>query len=205
MSSADLDVAFAEPQVDFPVVGLGASAGGLRALMEFFRHVDARSGAAYVVIVHLSPDHESSAPQLLQGVTVLPVAAVTERTAIRPNRVYVISPKSELDMNDGHLEFAASGPKRPSFTIDRFFITLAKAHRNRSVCVVLSGTGSDGTIGAKAVKAGGGVVIAQAPEDAEYDAMPRNAIASGAVDFALPAAAIPGRLAAIWQSAKHIE
>ena len=193
-------------QVTFPVVGIGASAGGIRALMEFFAQSEARSGAAYVVVVHLSPEHESSIPQLLSSTTAIPVTAVTAQTRIEPNHVYVISPRTELVMQDGHLEPVNSRRgKGGTYSIDRFFHTLADAHHSRAACVVLSGTGSDGTLGLKAVKANGGVTLVQAPEDAEHDGMPRAAIASGLVDFVLPVAEMPRRLADIWKNAKAIQ
>jgi two-component system CheB/CheR fusion protein len=160
---------------------------------------------AYVIVLHLSPEHVSHVDELLQKVTGMPVVQVRECTPIRPNSVYVISPNSDLTMQDGHLDSTPTGESRHrGVTIDRFFGTLGEVHGNRAFGIVLSGTGSDGTNGLKAVKAAGGVTFAQEPDDAEHDSMPRNAISSGAVDFVLRAREMPERLAALWRSARAI-
>ncbi|HVE49419.1 MAG TPA: CheR family methyltransferase [Casimicrobiaceae bacterium] len=205
MSQPDPTIVLRDPQLDFPVVGIGASAGGLKALLEFFGATDPQPDCAYVVVVHLSPEHESNVVHLLQAATAIPISAVKERTSIKRNHIYVISPNQGLAMVDGHI---APTPLRrekgPRFTIDRFFETLADAQRVRAICVVLSGTGSDGTIGVKSVKMYGGVTFAQSPDDAEYDSMPRNAIATGAVDFVMRSADIPKQLASVFSNAKVI-
>jgi two-component system CheB/CheR fusion protein len=194
-----------QPVHDFMVVGLGASAGGLKALLEFFQQVPGRCGMAFVVVVHLSPEHESRLPDLLQQATRLNVLQVTETVAIQPDHVYVISPNSLLLLYDNKLEPTKPVQKRGGrMTIDVFFEALAEAHKHRAIGVILSGTGSDGTLGVRALKSKGGVTFAQAPEDAEYDSMPRNAIASGAIDFVLGAAEMPARITAIWQNAQSI-
>ena len=190
--------------VDFMVVGLGASAGGLKALLDMFAHVPEHSGAAYVVVVHLSPEHESRMSDLLQQATTMPVRQVTETIPIQPNHVYVISPKSQLRIYDGKLEPAEMKRRGGAMTIDVLFETLAEAHEHRAVGVILSGTGSDGTLGMRALRAHGGITIAQAPEEAEYDSMPRNAIASGVVDFVLPVREIPEQLSTLWRNAQAI-
>ncbi len=176
----------------FPVVGLGASAGGLRALQQFFQAMPANSGMAFVVIMHLSPDHESHAASILQHSTAMPVLQVTEPVPVEPNRVYVIPPAKSLAMDDGHI--VLSDPERPRgqhVAIDLFFRTLAETHTTHAACIVLSGTGADGSVGIKRVKETGGIAIAQDPHDAEYDTMPRNAINTGLVDFVLPVADMP--------------
>ena len=189
---------------DLMVVGIGASAGGLKALLDFFGNVPPRTGMAFVVVVHLSPEHQSRMPDVLQQATSMPVQQVVETVPIRPDHVYVISPKSQLRIFDGKLEPAESAKRHgPSVTIDLFLQTLADAHLHRSVGVILSGTGSDGTLGVRAIKAHGGLTIAQAPEEAEYDSMPRSAIASG-VDFVLPARDMPGKIVALWRNAQSI-
>jgi two-component system CheB/CheR fusion protein len=187
------------------VVGVGASAGGLKALTELFQHMPASPGMAFVVVVHLSPEHESRMPELIQHVSTMPVQPVTEALQIQPNHVYVISPNSQLRMADGKLEPTETA-RRPGarMTIDVFLETLANAHKHRSVGVILSGTGSDGTLGMRAIKAAGGITIAQTPEEAEYDSMPRNAIASGAVDFVLPANEMPAKIQSVWRNAQAI-
>ena len=187
------------------VVGIGASAGGLKALIEFFENTAPDSGMAYVVVVHLSPEHESRMTDLLQQATIMPVSAVTETTPIEPDHVYVISPKTQLRIDDGRLQATRTKLPRGAMTIDLFLETLAEAHPNRAVGLILSGTGSDGTLGMRAIKAQGGITIAQAPDEAEYDSMPRNAIASGAIDFVLPVREIPGKIAALWRNARSID
>jgi two-component system CheB/CheR fusion protein len=138
---------------NYLVVGIGASAGGLRALTEFFEAVPKNSGMAYVVVVHMSPEHESRRPDLLQQATAMPVEAVRQRVAIEPDHVYVISPKSELRMHDGTLEPSASGKPRLMMTIDLFLQTLAEAHRPRQLAILEGDTDTelrDGDPGQKA-------------------------------------------------------
>lgn len=189
----------------FPVVGIGASAGGLKALIQFFELMPASSGMAFVVILHLSPDHESHSADLLQNVTAMPVTQVNEPVQVEPDHVYVIPPTKHLHINDGFILVKELPPERAQHVaIDLFFRTLADAHRDRAICVVLSGSGSDGTVGLTRVKEQGGVALAQSPDDAEYDGMPRNAIATGVVDFVLPVAEIPGKLVQLWQNASVI-
>ena len=135
----------------FPIVGLGASAGGVTALREFFRAVPADSGIAYVVILHLSPDHESNLAELLGHDTSLLVQQVRERVKLEANHVYVIAPDLHLSMQDGHLQVSEPETTRGRrVPIDLFFRTLAEAHDSAACVVVLSGTGSDGTIGTSA-------------------------------------------------------
>ncbi len=190
----------------FPVVGIGASAGGVTALRQLFSGMPADSGMAFVVVMHLSPDHESSLGPILQGVCKLPVMTVERSTPIEPNRVYVISPANKLAMSDGHLRVSAMQTvEGRRGTIDLFFRSLAQAHWERAVCVVLSGIGSDGSQGLKRIKELGGVSIAQSAEDAEFDGMPRSAVSTGLVDFVLPVAEIPGKLVELWENAKRIE
>jgi two-component system CheB/CheR fusion protein len=189
----------------FPVVGIGSSAGGIKGLIEFFNCTRGDAGMAYVVVSHLSPDHESHLHEVLQKATPMPVVQVTERVEIKPNTLYVISPKSALSMHDGHLDPSPSGSRsQRDVTIDRFFETLGEAHGHNAFAIVLSGTGSDGTNGARAIKAAGGVTFAQEPTEAEYDSMPRNAIGSGAIDFVLNVAEMPAKLHALWSNSRGI-
>jgi two-component system CheB/CheR fusion protein len=189
---------------EYAVAGIGASAGGLAALQAFFERVPSNAGIAYVVVVHLSPQYESHIAELLQGVTALPVKQVTRPTHIEADNVYVISPRSHLKLNDGMLEpEAAPRPRGRAMTIDVFFETLAEAHKQSAMGIVLSGSGSDGTHGVRALRAQGGVTFAQEPLQAEYDAMPRSAIAAG-VDFVLPVEEIPHKLASLWRNARAI-
>ncbi len=192
---------FSEPWI----VGIGASAGGLKALQQFFQHVRADSDLAFVIILHLSPEHESNLAGLLQYHTAMPVTQVTEATRVERNHVYVIPPASHLSLADGSLRL--SEPQRlhgQHVAIDLFFRTLAETHGPSAAAVVLSGTGSDGASGLKRVKELGGVTFAQDPLDAEYDSMPRNAIATGLVDYVLPAAAMPDQLLAYIGNAQKI-
>src|ERR1051326_4807845 len=177
------------------VVGIGASAGGLAALKTFLDHVPENSGLAFVVVVHLSPDHESHLAQLLQVHSRLPVEQVTHTTRLEPNHVYIIPPNANLNAIDTHLRLTKLEDRRQERApIDHFFRTLAGAHDGHAVAVILTGSGSDGTLGVKDVKANGGVVIVQDPAEAEYDAMPQSAIATGLVDFVLPVAETPGSI-----------
>jgi two-component system CheB/CheR fusion protein len=182
---------------DFLVVGLGASAGGIKAFKEFFANVPPRSSMAYVVILHLSPDHESHLAEVLQVATEMPVMQVQNAVRIEPNHVYVIPPNKSLAINDGHL--ALSEIKRIEerrAPVDIFFRTLAQSKGARAVCVVLSGTGPNGSMGLKRVKEMGGICIVQEPSEAEYSDMPRNSIATDLVDYVLPVAEIPRKIVA---------
>jgi two-component system, chemotaxis family, CheB/CheR fusion protein len=177
------------------VVGIGASAGGLAALKIFLEHVPPDSGLSFVVVVHLSPDHESHLAELLQPHVRLPVEQVNQTKRIEPNSVYIIPPNANLNAIDTHLRLTKLEERRKERApIDHFFRTLAGAHDGHAVAVVLTGTGSDGTLGVKDIKANGGVVIVQDPTEAEYDGMPQSAIATGLVDFVLPVAEIPASI-----------
>jgi two-component system, chemotaxis family, CheB/CheR fusion protein len=179
------------------LVGLGASAGGIKALKEFFSRVPADSGAAYAVILHLSPDHDSRLAEVLQVTASIPVTQVTRQVAIEPNHVYVVPPNKSLEIADGTLTVEEmTRPEQRRAPVDVFFRALADSYGSRSVCVVLSGTGPNGSAGLKRIKEYGGLAIAQDPKEAEYSDMPRNAIATGLVDFVLPVAEIPPQIAA---------
>ena len=189
----------------FPVVAIGASAGGLQALRDFVAHTSPTSGMAFVVILHLSPDVESNAASVLQRHTSIPVSQVTESTRIEPNHIYVVPPNKELEIHDGRLHLIerelVEGRRVP---IDTFFRGLATAYGPMSAAVILSGSGSDGALGLKAIKEGAGVVSVQDPQEAEFDGMPRSAIATGLVDFVLPVATLPEVLLAFWRRAAAI-
>jgi two-component system CheB/CheR fusion protein len=205
-NTAGPPVGFEKASVPFPVVGIGASAGGVQALNTFFQHMPSGSGMAFVVILHLSPTHESHVDEILQNVTSMPVLQVNEPTPIRPDHIYVIPPNRDLQMADGYLKVTEPAKPRPGrqAVIDLFFRTLAHAHKAHAIAVVLSGTGSDGAVGLRTVKEQGGIAIAQLPADAQYDTMPRNAIGTGVVDFVLPAEEIPQRVIQLWRNAQHI-
>ncbi|MBU2285044.1 MAG: PAS domain-containing protein, partial [Gammaproteobacteria bacterium] len=190
----------------FPIVGIGASAGGVEALLRLFEQMPASPGMAFVIILHLSPTHESNAAAILQRATSLPVTTVNQPVPVEADHVYVIPPGVELTMNDGYLRTSQrSRVKGAPVTVDTFFRTMAQVHKERAFAIVLSGTGSDGSIGIRAVKEHGGVAIAQAPGDAAHDGMPQAAIATGAVDIVLPAAEMGRQLVALWNNARRIE
>ncbi|RZI45007.1 PAS domain S-box protein [Herbaspirillum sp. HC18] len=193
-------------KLDFPVVGIGASAGGLQALLRFFENLPAHNGMAFVVILHLSPKYESNADSVLQGVTKMPVVQVTRTLQIEKNHVYVISPKTQLTMNDGFLSVADvdQRPRGAHVAIDLFFRTLADTHRERAIGIVLSGTGSDGAVGLARLKEQGGVAMVQDPNDAEHDGMPLAAIGTGTVDFILPVVDMPQKLIDISNNARNL-
>jgi two-component system, chemotaxis family, CheB/CheR fusion protein len=201
-----IDAPSAGPHLPFPVVGIGASAGGLAALLRLFEHMPANNGMAFVVILHLSPKHQSSADQVLQRATRMPVVQVTETVKIRPNHIYVIAPSKQLAMTDGELVVTdMHRPRGQHIAIDAFFRTLAEAQQERAVALVLSGTGGDGAVGIGRIKEQGGVILVQSPGDAEHDGMPLAAVGTGIVDFILPVVEMPQKLVDLWSNASRIE
>ena len=169
------------------VVGIGASAGGLKALQSFFNALPSDTGMAFVVITHLHPEHESHMAELLQTHTQMPARQVNKKVKVEPDHIYVIPPNRSIVMADSYLdtrEFKEPHGRRTP--IDHFFRSLAKGH-SESVAVILSGSGTDGSVGVKDVKEQGGLILVQHPEDAEYDSMPRAAISTGLTDIVLPA------------------
>jgi two-component system, chemotaxis family, CheB/CheR fusion protein len=176
------------------VVGIGGSAGALAATMALLESLGDEVPVAVVVVLHLAPDHESNAAEILQRVTPLSVVQVKSRMLLEAGHVYVIAPGMNLITEDGHVQPARGNPKRPSTVIDLFFRSLAKVHCRRAVAIVLSGTGRDGSLGLSHVKECGGLTFAQAPDDCEHDDMPCAAIATGDVDLVLSAADIGKRL-----------
>lgn len=172
-----------------PLVGLGGSAGSIGALRSFFRSVPPDCGLAFVVILHLSPDHESTLADLLRRGTKMRVLQVTEALKVEPNTVYVIPPGKSLRAADGQLRLGELQPDHGRHVaVDLFFRTLADAHGPHSTAIVLSGADGDGAIGIKRIKERGGLTIAQDPAEAEQPAMPLSAIATGMVDWVLPVA-----------------
>ena len=178
-----------------PVVGVGASAGGLEALQTLVGRIPPDSGASYVVVQHLSPDHASIMDQLLGARTTLPVVTIEDGATLAPDTVYVTPAGHEVTIEGAtlrlHERVASNARQAP---IDRFFLSLAEARGRDAYCVVLSGTGTDGTDGLKAVKAAGGFAIVQESADAQFPGMPDSAAATGLVDFVLRAEDIPARL-----------
>jgi two-component system CheB/CheR fusion protein len=183
-----------------PLVGVGGSAGAIPALEQLLAHVPARSGLAYVVVLHLAADRDSMLAELLSRSTALPVVQVTGRTRIEPDHVYVIPPDRFLVSADGALEVVVRPQERGSRTaVDLFFRTLAETHGPHAAAVVLSGGDGDGAIGIKRIKERGGLTIAQDPREAEHSSMPDAAIATEMVDWVLPAAQIGARVLAYFQ------
>lgn len=193
-------------QSGFLIVGIGASAGGIQALKEFFDHVPSDSGIAYVVILHLSPDHDSQLAEVLQLSSQIPVTQVTEKVLVEPNRVYVVPPNRHLEMQDDSIVVSPNTMiEDRRAPVDIFFRTLAEAVGPRAVAVVLSGTGANGSMGLKRVKEKGGSAFVQDPREAEFNEMPRNSIATELVDEVLPVAEIPAKIFAFKKNLGIVE
>src|SRR5271166_3028074 len=188
----------------FPTVGIGTSAGGVHTLQTFFESLPEAVNAAFVVVVHLDPSHQSELPSILSARTRMPVKQVTGRVPLEPKRVYVIPPNRQLIVADGYLAIAEfHEPRWQRAPIDLFFRSLA-AQRGDDFAIVLSGAGSDGSVGIKAVKETGGIILVQDPHEAEYGSMPRSAIATGLADFVLPVREIAGRLPDLIRNRRHL-
>ena len=181
----------------FPVVGIGASAGGLDAFKKLLKAIPENSGMAYVLVQHLDPNHESLLPEILQKVTSIPVLEITDDIKVQPNHIYVIPSNKMMVATDGVLLLAprpAKSKTERNLPIDLFFSSLAEVHQEHAIGVVLSGTASDGTQGLKAIKENGGITFAQDEASAEYEGMPHSAAEAGVVDFILPPGDIPKKL-----------
>jgi two-component system CheB/CheR fusion protein len=175
-----------------PIVAIGASAGGLEALDAFLSRVAVPSGLAFVVIQHLDPTHIGMLPELLGRITALPVVEAGLGMPVEPDTVYVIPPNRDMAVSGGVLQLLApAAPRGLRLPIDFFFRSLAEDRAALAVGVVLSGMGSDGSLGLRAIKDRGGLTFAQSPESAKFDAMPRNAITAGAVDVVAPVEDLP--------------
>src|SRR5262245_15242426 len=168
-----------------PIVGIGGSAGGFEAMLELLKYLPANNGMAFVIVQHLDPHHASRLPSLLGRVTQMPVLELTGRVQPKPDTVYVQPPNKCVICKDGTLSLIKR-TERMNLAIDHFFESLAEAQGPRAIGIVLSGSGSDGTAGLRAIKAAGGITFAQDEETAKYPSMPRNAVLSGSVDAALP-------------------
>ena len=168
-----------------PIVGIGGSAGGFEAAMELLQNLPPRTGMAFVIVQHLDPHHASRLPNLLGKMTAMPVREVAGTTTPKPNTVYVQPPNKCVIAKDGALTLVQR-TERLNVAIDHFFESLAEERGSRAIGIVLSGTGSDGTAGLRAIKAAGGLTFAQTVESAKFDAMPRSAIRSGFVDLVFP-------------------
>jgi two-component system, chemotaxis family, CheB/CheR fusion protein len=180
------------------IVGLGASAGGLEALEQFLAHTPPDSGLAYVVVQHLDPTHKAMLVELLQRATAMPVREATDSMRVEPNTVYVIPPNSDLSVARGLLHLSEPAqPRGMRLPIDTLFCSLAREQGDQAIGVVMSGMGSDGTVGLQAIKTQGGLTLAQLPESAQFDSMPKVAISAGAADIIAPPAELPERIARV--------
>jgi two-component system CheB/CheR fusion protein len=190
------------PRLPFAVVGVGASAGGLEAFTEFLKAMRSNSGMAFVFILHLPPDHHSLVAEVLSRHTKMRVVEAGDGMPVEPNHVYVIRPAHVLTIDEGrlHLGPRLDGPRAANRPIDDFFKSLANEQRERGIAIILSGMGSNGTAGAQAIKAVGGLCIAQDPESAQFPSMPRHLIDAGYADFIVPPKEMPEVLL---QYAKH--
>ncbi|MFH1811278.1 MAG: chemotaxis protein CheB, partial [Pseudomonadota bacterium] len=191
--------AASSPSASFPVVGIGASAGGLAAFEAFFAAmpVDREPGMAFVLVQHLAPDHKSLLADLIQRHTRMQVREVEDGVRVQPNCAYIIPPGRDMAFVNGTLQlFEPGAPHGQRLPIDFFFRSLAQDQHEQAIAVVLSGTGSDGTLGVRAIKGEGGMVMAQNPASTEHDGMPRSAMATGLVDYVLPPAEMPAQLMA---------
>lgn len=190
-------VALEKSTNEFPVVGIGASAGGLDAFKKLLKAIPEDSGMAYVLVQHLDPSHESMLQELLQKVTNIPVLEIADDIKVEPNHIYVIPSNKMMVATDGILLLAprpAKNKKERNLPIDLFFSSLAEVHQSHAIGVVLSGTASDGTLGLKAIKDHGGITFAQDEASAAYEGMPHSAAQAGVVDFILPPEKIPQKL-----------
>ncbi|HEV8083182.1 MAG TPA: CheR family methyltransferase [Chitinophagaceae bacterium] len=179
----------------FPVVGVGASAGGLEAFKKLVKAIPEKSGMAYILVQHLHPDHSSSLPEILQRETNIPVNEISDNVKVEPDNVYIIPSNKMLVATDGVLQLSPRPPKdHKNMPIDMFFSSLAEVHQSHAIGIVLSGTGADGTIGLQNIKGQGGITFAQDIESAAYDAMPQSAINAEVVDFILPPEKMPQQL-----------
>jgi two-component system CheB/CheR fusion protein len=179
----------------FYIVGIGGSAGALKAFEQFFGNMPPDSGMAFVLVPHLDPTHKGFMPELIQRYTGMKVLQVEDGMEVRPNRVYVIPPNRDMSILHGTLQLLEpSAPHGLRLPIDSFFRHLALDQKEMAVCIILSGMGSDGTLGLKAVKEQLGMTMVQEPGSAEYDPMPQSAIGTGLVDFIAPAGELPAEL-----------
>lgn len=185
--------------IHFPIVGIGASVGGLAAFEAFFSGMPTYTepGMAFVLVQHLAPDHQNILTGLIRRYTPMQVSEAEDGMEVKINCAYIIPPGRDMTFQDGTLRLhEPSAPHGQRLPIDSFFRSLARDQHERAIGIVLSGTGSDGTMGVRAIKGEGGMTMAQDPESTEYDGMPCSAIATGLVDYVLPPAEMPAQLMA---------
>src|SRR3989338_6668459 len=176
----------------FPIVGIGASAGGLEAFEQFFTSVPPDSGMAFVLVSHLDPSHASILTEILQRTTAMPVVEAQDQMAVAPNGVYVIPPNRDMAIFHGVLQLnVPEQPRGQRMPIDAFLRSLAEDQGEKAVGIILSGTGNDGTLGLRAILGAGGVSLVQEPATAKYDGMPNSAIQAGYATHVLPVEKMP--------------
>ncbi|MGR8932337.1 MAG: chemotaxis protein CheB, partial [Gammaproteobacteria bacterium] len=199
-----IDKAPAKTKYHPPIVGIGASAGGLEALEQFFAAIQAPTGTAFVVIQHLDPTHQGMLPELLQRVTPMRVTQVEDGISVRPDWVYVIPPNKDLSILHGKLRLLEPvAPHGLRLPIDFFFRALADDQREKAVGVILSGMGSDGTLGLRAIKENAGLTLVQLPDTAHFDSMPRSAIVAGLADIIAEPEVLWSRIVAYFKTSPH--
>ena len=197
MTSSTTGLAKRQPAALVRIVGIGASAGGLEAFEQFFARVPANSGMAYIVVQHLDPTQKAMLVQLLQRVTSLSVREAGDQMRVEADHVYVIPPNAELRLAQGVLHLMPpTEPRGLRLPVNVLFSSLARDQGASAIGVVRSGMGSDGTLGLQALKAVGGLTVVQQPSSAQFDSMPRSAIAAGCADIVAPAADMPERILA---------
>ena len=197
-SSAATEEAHPQPPALFPIVGIGASAGGLEALQLLLKRLPPSTGLAFVVVQHLDPKHESMLVDILSRATAMPVSQATDGVLVEPDHVYVMPPNADLRLSRGALEVTPGAPRSGlRMPIDGFLRSLAEELKNRAIGVILSGTGSDGALGLQAIRAEGGVTFAEDQGSAKFGGMPQRAVATGCVDFVMPPQIIAQELARI--------
>jgi len=182
---------------NFPIVGIGASAGGLEAFEKFFSNMPSDSGMAFILVPHLDPTHKSILTELIRKYTKMNVVEIEDGMDVKPNHAYIIPPNYDLKIERKKLYILKpSAPRGLRLPIDFFFRTLAEDQKEKAICIVLSGTGTDGTLGLREIKGREGMVMVQDPASAKYDGMPRSAINSAIVDYILPVEELPEQLIA---------
>src|SRR5271169_505612 len=184
-----------EKQSGFPVVGIGASAGGLEAIEQLFKSMPENSGVAFVIVQHLDPTGHSLMPEIMARFTKMPINVATQGVVIKPNSIYLMPANRDIEIHEGSLVLKEiTRPSGLGLPVDLFLRSLAKEKGPNAIGIILSGTGSDGTLGIKAIKSELGTVFAQEPTSAKYDGMPRGAIDTGLVDFILKPEDMPQKL-----------
>ena len=178
----------------FPIVGVGASAGGIESFKKLLKNTDPDANIAYVLVQHLDPSHKSILADILSKVSKLPVEEINKTTTVAPNKVYIIPSNQSLSISGLNLVLEERNTKHPHLPIDSFFTSLATEHKNFAVGIVLSGNANDGSIGLKRIKENGGFCFAEDPETLQHNSMPQNAIDEGAVDFVLKAEDMPTKI-----------